>query len=203
MHSLDLVSEFARGEQRAALLFADGRSLSYAELDDLAQHFATRLGDEGKQLVAISAEPSEHAVVAYLGALRAGHAVAMLPPCDKRVWDDFLAAFQPDFTYRRADGRWRLVKEAWPARDIEPLHPDLALLLMTSGSSGAAKAVRLSYANLEANARAITTYLELSSADRAALMLPLHYSYGLSVLNSHLIAGGSILFPGVLSLIHI
>lgn len=197
MHSLDLVSEFARGEQRAALLFADGRSLSYAELDDLAQHFATRLGDEGKQLVAISAEPSEHAVVAYLGALRVGHAVAMLPPCDKRVWDDFLAAFQPDFTYRRADGRWRLVKEAWPARDIEPLHPDLALLLMTSGSSGAAKAVRLSYANLEANARAITTYLELSSADRAALMLPLHYSYGLSVLNSHLIAGGSILFPGV------
>ncbi|WP_246688535.1 MULTISPECIES: AMP-binding protein [unclassified Mesorhizobium] len=68
---------------------------------------------------------------------------------------------------------------------------------MTSGSSGAAKAVRLSYANLDANARSIADYLELSPTDRAALVLPLHYSYGLSVLNSHLVAGGSILFPGV------
>ncbi|TIX95004.1 MAG: AMP-dependent synthetase, partial [Mesorhizobium sp.] len=93
-------------------------------------------------------------------------------------------------------GRWRLVREARCARDAEPLHPDLALLLMTSGSSGAAKAVRLSYGNLEANARSIAAYLELSSDDRAALVLPLHYSYGLSVLNSHLIAGASVLFPG-------
>ncbi len=197
MHSLDLVSEFARGEQRAAFLFADGRSLSYAELDDLARRFATRLGQGGKQLVAISAEASEHAVVAYLGALRAGHAVAMLPPCDSRLWEDFLAAFQPDFTYRPLDGRWRLVREAQRARDAEPLYPDLALLLMTSGSSGAGKAVRLSYGNIEANARSIAAYLELSSNDRAALVLPLHYSYGLSVLNSHLIAGASVLFPGI------
>ncbi|PBB87510.1 MULTISPECIES: AMP-binding protein [unclassified Mesorhizobium] len=197
MSSIDLVSAAARGGQRAALLVAGGRTLSYAELDGLARRFAAQLGQGEKQLVAISAETSEHVVAAYLGALQAGHAVAMLPPCDDRLWEDFLAAFQPDFTYRPASGRWRLVKEASPARNVEPLHPDLALLLMTSGSSGAAKAVRLSYANLEANARSIATYLELSSADRAALVLPLQYSYGLSVLNSHLIAGGSILFPGV------
>ncbi|MDX8446082.1 AMP-binding protein [Mesorhizobium captivum] len=197
MPSIDLVSEFAHCEQRAALVFADGRTLSYGELGSLALRFASQLGQGKKRLVAISAEASEHAVAAYLGALQAGHAVAMLSPCDNRQWDDFLAAFQPDFTYRPADGRWRLVEEARLARDAEPLHPDLALLLMTSGSSGAAKAVRLSYGNLEANARSIATYLELSSTDRAALVLPLHYSYGLSVLNSHLIAGGSILFPGV------
>ncbi|TGS89791.1 AMP-dependent synthetase, partial [Mesorhizobium sp. M2D.F.Ca.ET.178.01.1.1] len=127
------------------LLLADGRTLCYAELDSLAQRFSARLGQAEKQLVAIAAEASEHAIVAYLGALRAGHAVAMLPPCDNRLWDDFLAAFQPDFTYRPLDGRWRLVREDRCARDAEPLHPDLALLLMTSGSSGAAKAVRLSY----------------------------------------------------------
>ncbi|RUT98337.1 AMP-dependent synthetase, partial [Mesorhizobium sp. USDA-HM6] len=197
MPSIDLVSEFAHGEQRAALVFADGRTLSYGELGSLALRFASQLGQGKKQLVAISAEASEHAVAAYLGALRAGHAVAMLPPCDNRLWDDFLADFQPDFTYRPVGGRWRLVAGARPGRDVEPLHPDLALLLMTSGSSGAAKAVRLSYGNLESNARSIAAYLELSSSERAALVLPLHYSYGLSVLNSHLIAGGSILFPSV------
>lgn len=197
MPSVDLVSEIARGGQRTALLFPDGRTLSYAELDSLTLRFATRLGQGEKQLVAISAEASEHVVVAYLGALRAGHAVAMLPPCDDKLWDDFLAVFQPDFTFRLADGRWRLIKEVRSEREAQPVHPDLALLLMTSGSSGAAKAVRLSHANLDANARSIATYLELSCADRAALVLPLHYSYGLSVLNSHLIGGGSILFPGI------
>ncbi|CDX41766.1 putative AMP-dependent synthetase and ligase protein [Mesorhizobium sp. SOD10] len=196
MPSIDLLSGAAHRGERAALLFAGSRTLSCAELDGLVQQFAARLGQGEKQLVAISADASEQAVVAYLAALRAGHAVAMLPPCDSRLWEDFLAAFQPDFTYRPLDGRWRLVKEARRVGDAEPLHPDLALLLMTSGSSGTAKAVRLSHGNIEANARSIAAYLELSSNDRAALVLPLHYSYGLSVLNSHLIAGASVLFPG-------
>ncbi|WP_245270663.1 AMP-binding protein [Rhizobium sp. Pop5] len=196
MHLTDIVSEFARTGDRPALLFGSGRSLSYAELDEQMRRFANRLGHGEKRLVAIAAEASEHAIVAYLAALRSGHAVAMLPPCDERIWDDFIDAFQPDFTFRRADGRWRLIEESRPGKDREAIHPDLALLLMTSGSSGAAKAVRLSHANLDANSRSIAAYLELSSTDRAALVLPLHYSYGLSVLNSHLIAGGSIFFPG-------
>ncbi|MHC2301390.1 AMP-binding protein [Rhizobium mongolense] len=193
----DIVSEIARREDHAALLFGSGRSLSYAELDGQTRRFANRLGQGQKRLVAIAAEASEHAIVAYLAALRAGHAVAMLPPCDERLWDDFLNAFQPDFIFRPANGRWRLIEEPRPGNGSRAIHPDLALLLMTSGSSGAAKAVRLSYANLDANSRSIADYLELSSTDRAALVLPLHYSYGLSVLNSHLLAGGSVFFPGI------
>ncbi|MBY5351901.1 AMP-binding protein [Rhizobium leguminosarum] len=197
MTPVDLFSEIARADDRAALVFADGRTLSYAELNARTLRFAERLGRAEKRLIAISAEVSEHVIVAYLGALRAGHAVAMLPPCDDRLRRDFLSAFQPDFTLRSIDGRWRLVEEVRSGDGTEPLHADLALLLMTSGSSGAAKAVRLSYANLDANARSIACYLELSSADRAALILPLHYSYGLSVVHSHLVAGGSIFIPGV------
>ncbi|OWV77261.1 AMP-dependent synthetase [Rhizobium sp. R339] len=196
MTAVDLMSVIARAEERPALMFADGHALSYAELDSRMQRFADRLGG-GKRLVAIAADLSEHVIVAYLGALRAGHAVAMLPPCDERLWDDFRDAFQPDFTYRQVDQRWRLVAENEPDAVGPPLHPDLALLLMTSGTSGAAKAVRLSYANLDSNARAIAAYLKLSPSDRTALVLPLHYSYGLSVLHSHLVAGGSIFLPGM------
>ena len=47
--------------------------------------------------------------------------------------------------------------------------------------------------NLESNATAIAAYLGLVPADRAALTLPLHYCYGLSVLHSHLAVGASVL----------
>ena len=60
------------------------------------------------------------------------------------------------------------------------LHPDLALLLTTSGSTGSPKLVRLSYKNVQSNAESITS-------------LPMYYSYGLSVINSHLLKGASIL----------
>lgn len=72
------------------------------------------------------------------------------------------------------------------------IHPDLAVLLSTSGSTGDAKFVRLRRDNLTANAEAIGNYLGLHPGERAVQSLPLHYSYGLSVLNSHLLAGASV-----------
>ena len=74
-------------------------------------------------------------------------------------------------------------------------HPDLAVLLATSGSTGDAKFVRLSFANLESNALAIAGYLGLGPAEIAIQSLPMHYSYGLSVVNSHLVSGGAVAIP--------
>jgi acyl carrier protein len=73
------------------------------------------------------------------------------------------------------------------------LHPELTLLLSTSGSTGSAKLVRLSYGNLESNARAIGEYLAIGPEDRAATTLPMYYCYGLSVIHSHLMRGASLL----------
>jgi acyl-coenzyme A synthetase/AMP-(fatty) acid ligase len=73
------------------------------------------------------------------------------------------------------------------------LHNDLGLLLTTSGSTGSPKLVRLSYDNILANAKSIAYYLQLSTNERPITSLPMHYSYGLSVINSHLISGATIL----------
>ncbi|MGA3006377.1 MAG: AMP-binding protein [Opitutaceae bacterium] len=75
-------------------------------------------------------------------------------------------------------------------------HRDLALLLATSGSTGDAKLVRLSRANLEANARSIAHYLQIKPGEIALQSLPMNYSYGLSVINSHLIAGATVALTG-------
>lgn len=75
------------------------------------------------------------------------------------------------------------------------LYDDLALLMVTSGSIGNGKIVALSYDNLRSNAQAIIESLEIDENDRAGVMLPISYVYGLSVVNSHLLADAELLLP--------
>ena len=74
-----------------------------------------------------------------------------------------------------------------------PLFGDLALLLTTSGSTGSPKFVRQSYTNVLDNAQSIVKYLELDETERPITTLPMNYTYGLSIINSHLLVGATIL----------
>ncbi|OYU19513.1 MAG: AMP-dependent synthetase [Rhodobacteraceae bacterium PARR1] len=185
----DFVTSLSRHGDRPALILTGRPAVSYADLADRAARFAARLGPVGRKLVAIEAAASVEMVAAYLGALSGGHAVALLPAGDRAAMDRFRRDFAPDAVWSRQAGRWRLMLDPRPTED---LHPDLALVLMTSGSTGHGKGVRLAGQALSANAAAIVDYLALTADDRAALVLPLHYSYGLSVLNSHLAVGASV-----------
>lgn len=69
---------------------------------------------------------------------------------------------------------------------------DHALILYTSGTTGDPKGVLLSHRNLAANTQAIVDYLGLAAGDRVLATLPFHYSYGNSVLHTHLSVGAAI-----------
>jgi len=86
------------------------------------------------------------------------------------------------------------VPSAPPAVALRPDQP--ALILYTSGSTGRPRGVVQTFRNLDANSRSIVEYLQLTAADRALLILPLYYCYGRSVLQSHLLAGGSLYLDG-------
>jgi len=73
------------------------------------------------------------------------------------------------------------------------MHEELALLLTTSGSTGSPKLVRQSYKNIKSNAESIVKYLEISELERPITTLPMNYTYGLSIINSHLLKGATIL----------
>jgi len=116
-----------------------------------------------------------------------------------------VADAKPDSSDYRATSQDRLGQDRlgqdrlWqaPPRPEMPLHPDLALLLSTSGSTGSPKLVRLTRANVVANASSIREALAIDADDFPVAHLPLHYSYGLSVLNSHLLAGSPILLSNM------
>ncbi|WP_285183726.1 AMP-binding protein, partial [Mycobacterium tuberculosis] len=75
----------------------------------------------------------------------------------------------------------------------QQLHPQLALLVTTSGSTGSPKLVRLSQQNLQSNATSISEYLALDETEKPLVHLPLNYVFGLSVVNSHLLVGATLI----------
>jgi long-chain acyl-CoA synthetase len=95
-------------------------------------------------------------------------------------------------TWLREDGSLKGARRggAEPVREVEVP----ALLVYTSGSTGAPRGVIQTHANIAANTRSICEYLGLTADDRAMAILPLCYCYGKSVLQTHLMAGGSVFF---------
>ncbi len=174
----------------AVAVVADDETLTYAEL---AHRVTDRAADypavvSGRRLIGLVAGNSVGFVVDYLAAHEAGHAVLLLPP-ESAATRGLVESWTPDVV--AGDGR--PVPAAVHRRPPHhELHPDLSLLLSTSGSTGSPKLVRLSRESVLANARSIAEYLHIVPGDRAITTLPPHYCYGLSVLHSHLLVGASV-----------
>lgn len=168
----------------ATALIAGEQRLSYRELADRVLRIAERLGSADIPLVcAVPLERDLDSVAGYLAVLAAGHVAAVVAPGQESALEEFA----PDLRVSR--GRVEVLNSAGSA--AAP-HPDLALLLSTSGSTGSSKLVRLSRQGIQHNAEAIARSLHLRSDDRAITSLPLHYCYGLSILHSHLAVGAAV-----------
>lgn len=195
-----------RFAQRPALVLDGGAVLSYSELQQAVQSF--QLHWQVRELVFLLLDNDLSSMVGYLSVLEAGavplllsaglpgHALRSLldryqPEC---IWlPASRQAELPDFDAVLSQGGYGLLRRR---QSVSPppgaLHPDLALLLATSGSTGTPKLVRISAQNLLSNADSIAQYLQLDEHDRAITTLPFNYSYGLSVINSHLRVGASV-----------
>lgn len=74
-----------------------------------------------------------------------------------------------------------------------PINEKLSLLMTTSGSTGSPKLVRYKYGNLEANAKNVAAVFGWTNEERCIADLPIQYTMGFNVINSHLIVGATIL----------
>ncbi len=196
------------GDTKGVALITRSRELSHEELRRLASKITDPI--PARSLVLLVATNTIEAVAGYVGFLEKGIVPLLV---GAKTTPEQIAGlvdlYQPDYAWIPADmpGQqydlydypgteekglsYRLIH--YNRLTANGLHPDLAALLTTSGSTGSPKLVRLSYGNIEANARSIIASLAITSRDRAITTLPFSYSYGLSILNSHLLAGASII----------
>ena len=177
-------SALASHGDRVALFTPDG-TITYRDLDRRVTEVEARLGAE-RRLVQLRATNRVGSIVVLLAALRSRHPLLLTAPGDSVIG----AAYDPDVLVDVHGDE--LVLDERRSASAHALHPDLALLLSTSGTTGSPKLVRLSHENLDANASAIAEALAIRDTDRAMTTLPMHYCYGLSVINSHLARGAGI-----------
>lgn len=173
----------------APALITTDETVNYRELAERIARKVPQLG-AGRRLVLICGTNDVDVIVTYLAALFAGHPVLLAPGDSPDSLDGLIAAYGPDIVIRSVNGS--TVIEERCTGSAHRLHPDLALLLTTSGSTGSPKLVRLSHRNVQSNAESIAEYLDIRGTDRAVTTLPMHYCYGLSVIHSHLLRGAAL-----------
>ncbi len=78
------------------------------------------------------------------------------------------------------------------SRREESVSKDLAAILYTSGSTGKPKGVMLSHANILAGSTIVSTYLEITAAERILAVLPFSFDAGLNQLMTAFQQGGTL-----------
>lgn len=187
------------GHLDSAALIEDDETLTYRELLQEADLVVGSIPH--RSLVLFMADNTSASLIAYIGFLRNEIVPLMVKnSLSEKTLSLLITDYSPSFIWAQ-NGSEIPGETIYAGRGhtlistglVSPqMDSELALLLTTSGSTGSQKYVRLSYLNIESNARSIIECLGILPSDRAITTLPFSYSYGISIINSHLLAGASI-----------
>lgn len=183
------------------IALVDGESVyTYAQLNDMVNLFQKVCNGNNKKIsfVIVKNNISLFSICSYLANLKNDNAVCLLSSSNPGI-ENLIRIWKPAFVFSETalniaynhseiDGGYVY---SLPGGDIE-VNEDLGLLLSTSGTTGNPKLVRISYSSINENALSIAKYLNITEHDRAITTLPMSYSYGLSIINSFLLSGASI-----------
>lgn len=181
-----------------------GHSLAYDSLQSEVQALAECVGR--RCLVFCLCRNEIGSILGYVSFINNGIVPALFSSqVDEMLLKNLLKIYKPAYLWLPKDQmeRFPVTEPVYQAHGYcllktgfekeYPLYHELGLLLTTSGSTGSPKLVRQSYVNVLDNAQSIVTYLGLDDTERPITTLPMNYTYGLSIINSHLLTGATIL----------
>jgi len=176
--------------------------------ESVRRYLCSRSGHAPGARVALKLANSPEYVAAYYGALLADCVVVPLPVAleplrlkqieeachpDVLIVPKNLAGEAVPTVMLVAESSGEISRPA-PQRGRD----DLAMLLFTSGSTGLPKGVMLGHGNLLSNARSILHDLPITADERALVLLPFCHAFGNSILQTHMLAGATMVFAGAL-----
>lgn len=179
------------------------KKISYEQLDSLVEQAKLHITHEQRaqeqkpqeqnkntskvrQLLMFVAQHTVNSIVYYLAALQLKQVVWWI---DKELSNEKRKKITKNYRVNLLidDGKITQLTEF-----EHQFHPELSLLLSTSGSTGSSSLVRLSYQNLQSNCHVICQTLAIKASDSVITTLPLQYCFGLSIIHTHLCQGASI-----------
>ena len=189
--------------QRIAAIDDSERSVTYGDICDFSKVFAKHLPQ--RSLIFLLAENKIGSLLGYTAVL-SNRIVPLVISAntEEGLYNQLYDLYQPEYLWMpeaKAEGK-EIIFSAWEyclvktGNQPTPMYEDLSLLLPTSGSTGSPKLVRHSYRNIEANADNVRRLFKLDGTEKAMAILPMHYTMGLSVIASHLLAGATLLLSG-------
>ena len=185
------------------VLFMENEIWTYSKLFETSEKIVEMI--PSRSLVFFVCSNTPVSIAAYVGFINHGIVPVMIDKdLDEELFRSLLEQYSPAYIFAGAEhfnfldhytrilniGGYGLYNMGEP--HPYPLHEELALLMTTSGSTGSPKLVRQSYRNLKSNIDSIIDYLQIGPSERAITNLPMHYVYGLSIINTHIYAGASL-----------
>lgn len=191
-----------KNESSLAAIDDNGGLLTYGDLCGFAEEVLKQINK--RTLVFVLSENNIGALAAYAALLSASVVPLLLNSTISRtLLKNLINIYKPEYLWvpvkHRGDFDFDSIYTAYnfvllkTGFDSPEMHDELALLLTTSGTTGSPKLVRHSYRNIEQNAINVSAFFELNESERPIVILPLHYTMGLSVATSHLYSGSTLL----------
>ena len=180
-----------------------GKKMTYAQLKEAVDNIAAEM--EPRKFTFCLCENTLGSLVGYVAFMTHNIPTVLLDASkDIDIIEDLIEHYQPQYVWCPTK-RTEDLSYGFPVMGYEDytllqtgkqeyeIHPDVMLCMTTSGTTGSPKLVKLTEDNLRSNAESIAEYLKITEKERAITSLPMYYSFGMSVINSHLIKGATLL----------